>query len=234
MRSYLIVDDNRAFAENLGEILADTGAHVDLADCGGEALERARATRYDALITDMKMPGMNGAELVHQLHALDPGLPAVVITAYTNDEDLAAARREGLLAVLPKPAPVGRLLEIMAGARRDGLAVIVEDDVALADNLSELLRSRGFAAVTAGSILETDLLGPVHPFIGLVDLRMPGGPDGAALARLRAKFPALPLLIVTAHADVAPTTPHVAVFTKPFDSAALLAAVEQVFAARPR
>ena len=72
----------------------------------------------------------------------DPNLPAVVITAYTNDDDLEAARNEGVLAVLPKPAPVARLLELLGAARRGGLVAIIEDDAALSDNLSEVLRRR--------------------------------------------------------------------------------------------
>jgi CheY-like chemotaxis protein len=232
MRRYLVVDDNQAFAENLAEILVDAGAQVDVATGGPAALERAAHTRYDALLSDMRMPVMGGAELVHRVRRLDPGLPAIVVTAYTNDDDLAAARQEGLLAVLPKPAPVDRLLELCATARRDGLVALVEDDPALSDNMSEALRSRGFAAVTAGSVLETERLGDVRPFAALVDLRVPGGPDGAAMTRLAHKFPGLPMLVVTAHSDVAPPHPHEALFNKPFDTRALLAAVERLHAKR--
>src|SRR5262249_15524828 len=156
------------------EIIADAGARVDVATSGAAALERAAARRYDALLSDMRMPAMNGAELVHRLRAVDPGLPAIVVTAYTGDDDLEAAPRDGLLAVLPKPAPIARLLELLACARRDGLVALVDDDLAFADNLSEALRGRGFAAVTAASVLETQRLGAVRPFAALVDLRVPG------------------------------------------------------------
>jgi two-component system, response regulator PdtaR len=229
VRRYLIVDDNQAFAENLAEILSETGAHVDTASGGREALARAAVTRYDALVSDMRMPVMGGAELVHRLRALDPGLPAIVITAYTNDDDLAAARREGLLSVLPKPAPVAQLLALVASARRDGLVVLVEDDPALSDNLSEALRGHGFATVTACSVLETERLGSVRPFAGLVDLRLPGGPDGEAMSRLAAKYPGLPLLVISGH-EVEPPQPHAGIFRKPFDTASLLAAVEELYA----
>jgi len=232
MRSYLIVDDNVAFAENLAEILTDAGAKVDVAAGGEAAIEHVRTTRYDALISDMRMPVMGGAELVHRVRRLDPGLPAIVITAYTNDDELQAARQEGLLAVLSKPPPVDRLLELCAGARRDGLVVLIEDDLALSDNLSELLRSRGFAAVTAGSVLETERLGDVRPFAALVDLRVAGGPDGAAMSSLARKYPHLPMLVVTGHHDVTPPEAHAGIHHKPFNSAALLAAVEELHASR--
>jgi two-component system, response regulator PdtaR len=231
MRRYLIVDDNRAFAENLSEIVSDLGHEVTVAQDGAEALALATKRRYDALVTDMRMPFMGGAELVHRVRRIDPGVPAVVVTAYVRDGDLDSARAEGLLATLPKPVPIGRLLELLAVARRDGLLVLIEDDHALCDNLTEALRARGFSAVTAASVTETERLGPVRPFCALVDLRVPGGPDGEALRRVAAKYPHLPLVVLTALADP-PEIPHAAFFHKPFDTGELLAAVERVHAAR--
>ena len=231
MRRYLIVDDNRQFAENLAEILRDQGDEVVIAGGGREALAEAGGARFDALLTDMRMPIMGGAELVHELRRLDPGLPALVITAHAGDDALEAARSEGLLAVLPKPVPVGRLLDLLASARRDGLVVIVEDDTRLSDNLTEALRSRGFAAVTAASVLETERLGPIRPFGALVDLRVPGGPDGEAMRRLGLRYPGLPMIVMTGLHDEAPL-PTTAYFQKPFDTGALLDAVERLHAAR--
>jgi two-component system, response regulator PdtaR len=233
MRRYLIVDDNQDFAENLAEILRDAGEDVAIAGNGAEALALARGTRFDALLTDMRMPLMGGAEVVPELRRIDPGASAMVITAHVGDDALEAARREGLLAVLQKPVSATRILELLAAARRDGLVVVVEDDARLSDNLCEALRTRGFAAVTAASVLETERLGPVTPFCALVDLRVPGGPDGAAMQRLAAKYPGIPMIVVTGLHE-APAIPHEALFTKPFDTGALLAAVERLHGARPR
>jgi CheY-like chemotaxis protein len=231
MRRYLLVDDNAAFAENLAEIIADSGDEALVADSGARALEMVKTTRFDALVSDMRMPVMSGAQLVHHVRRVDPGLPAIVVTAYTADNDLEAARQEGLLAVLPKPVPLPRLVSLLRLARRDGLVVLVEDDVDLADNLSEALRGLGFAAVTASSVLETDRLGDVRPFVGLVDMRLPGGPDGEAMRRLATRFPALPLLVITAYAQEPPVAPE-RVFEKPFDTGALLNTIEELFKAR--
>jgi CheY-like chemotaxis protein len=228
MRRYLVVDDNRELAENLAEILRDEGAEVSLADDGAEALSRVRQSRYDALVTDMRMPVMDGAELVHQVRRVDPDLPAVLVTAHAGDDVLESARREGLLAVLPKPLPLGRLLQLLGAARRGGLVAVVEDDQRLSDNLCELLAQRGLAAVTAASVTETERLGPVRPFCALVDLRLPGGPDGAAMQRLAQRFPGLPMIVLTG-LEVSPPLPHQGLFQKPFDTAALLEAVERLY-----
>ena len=227
MKSFLLVDDNVAFAENMAEILRDSGFDVTVATSGQAALEATKTRKFDALVTDMRMPVMSGAKLVHEIRQGDPELPAVVVTAYTGEDDLAAARNEGLLAVLPKPVPVPRLVELLEVARRDALVALVEDDVALADNLSEALRDRGFSAVCARSIADAQKFGNVRPFVALVDLRVPGGPDGEAMRLLSRRYPKLPQIVITAHGDV-PHEGGAAVFTKPFDTGALLEAVESM------
>jgi CheY-like chemotaxis protein len=232
MRSYLVVDDNRDFAENLAEILRDRGDEVVISENGRDAAREVATRRFDAILTDMRMPLMGGAELVHEIRRVDPGAAAMVITAHVGDDALEAARHEGLLAVLSKPVEVPRLLALLACARRDGLVVVVEDDARMSDNLCEALRTRGFAAVTAASVLETERLGPVRPFCALVDMRLPGGPDGEAMGRLATKYPGLPMIVVTAYHEP-PPLPHEGFFTKPFDTRELLAAVERLHGARP-
>jgi CheY-like chemotaxis protein len=231
VRSYLVVDDNLDFAENLAEILRDGGDEVVIAGDGRTAAAMVRTRRFDAILTDMRMPLMGGAELVHEIRRVDPGAPALAVTAHVGDDALEAARREGLLAVLGKPLEVPRLLALLGSARRDGLVVVVDDDVKLSDNLCEALRTRGFAAVTASSVLETERLGPVRPFCALVDLRLPDGPVGEAMRRLGAKYPGIPLIVVTGYHDPPPLAAD-AVFTKPFDTRALLDAVERLHGAR--
>jgi CheY-like chemotaxis protein len=232
VRRHLFVDDNRAFAENLAEITRDTGDEAVVVSSGAEALERVASERFDTLVTDMRMPVMSGAQLVHRIRRADPGLPALVLTAYSGDDDLANARGEGLLAVLPKPVPVTRLLALLREARRDGLVALVEDDASLSDNLCEALRTRGYTAVTASSVMEADRLGKVAPFAGLVDLRVPGGPWGEAMRRLSLRFPGLPLVVITAFlADPLPVAAE-EVFSKPFDTGRLLAVLDRLHAVR--
>jgi DNA-binding NtrC family response regulator len=231
MKTFLLVDDNLAFAENLAEILRDEGHEVVIAGSGEAALEAARGRRFDALVTDMRMPVMSGAKLVHEIRRGDPELPAIVVTAYTGEDDLVAARNEGLLAILPKPVPVPRLVELLAHARRGALVALVEDDAALADNLCEALRDHGFSAVAARSIADAERFGDVRPFVALVDRRVPGGPDGHALQVLARRFPRMPQIVITAFAEGIEER-DLPVFPKPFDTSALLAAIEQIYRQR--
>jgi two-component system, response regulator PdtaR len=232
LRHYLLVDDNRAFGENLAEILRDEGAEVTLSTSGPEALELAGKTRFDALVTDMRMPLMSGAALIHEVRAVDPDLPAVVVTAYTQESDLADARREGVLGVLPKPVPIPALTALLSAARRGGVVALIEDDASMADNLSEALRARGFTALTAASAMEAERLGGVKPFAAITDLKLPGSPRGEIVARLKERFGELPLFIITGFPDVMPKVRHEALLEKPFDTARLLDQLERLYLER--
>jgi DNA-binding NtrC family response regulator len=228
MRRFLVVDDNVAFAENLAEIIDDAGVgEVAIADSGEHALELIAATHFDAMVTDMRMPKMSGAELIRRARVIDPELPVVVVSAFSADEQLTTVVHEGVLSVLPKPAPIARVLDLIARARRGGVVALVEDDVALADNLAEALRERGFASIVARSLAETERLTGAM-CVALVDLRLPGGIDGSALARVAQRFPDLPLVVVTAYRGEVDLPAGMDVFEKPFDTSRLLDAVEDI------
>jgi CheY-like chemotaxis protein len=229
MRTYLIVDDNLSLAENLAEIISDQGAEVRIAASGAEALESVQRQRFDAMLTDMRMPVMHGAELVHRIRAIDPGLPALVMTAYAGDGDLEIARDEGLLAIFGKPPPLERILRQLQVAKRDGLVAVIEDDLALCDNLSEALRDQGFTPVTASTIAQGQRLGALQPMASLADLRVPGGPSGESVRLLAARFPKAPIISITAFPDEVPQIEIYQTLTKPFDTAELLELLSQLW-----
>jgi DNA-binding NtrC family response regulator len=229
MRRILVVDDNLAFAENLAEIIGDAGAgEAVVAESGARALELIQTTRFDAMVTDMRMPRMSGAELIREARRIDPGLAVIVVSAFSGDDQLTTVGHEGVLSVLPKPVPMERVVALVARARRNGVVALVEDDVALADNLAEALRDRGFGSVIAHSLSETERITAV-PCAALVDLRVPGGADGAALMLVGERFPDLPVVVVTAFRDRVMLPAGVDVFEKPFDTARLIETVEKIF-----
>jgi CheY-like chemotaxis protein len=142
-RRYLVVDDNQPLAENLAEILETSGAEVDVELDSRAALGRLRARRYTALVTDMRMPGLGGAELLAAARLTDPALPALVVTAFINDGDLAQVERMGVLATLPKPVPVETLLQRLAQARRGAVVWVVCGASDRMSPVMELVREHG-------------------------------------------------------------------------------------------
>lgn len=177
----LIVDDNIDLAENVAEILADVGFEADVFAKPREALQQLVPGRYSVAILDIRMPGMDGVELYRALKERDPWLPAIAMTAYAQDEYMRAAVAEGVIAILPKPLDVPRLLSRLGTVVEGEKALIVEDDFDLAQNLVEVLTEKGFAARVAYSCAEARKLAGMGPLsVLLVDYRLPDG-DGLEL-----------------------------------------------------
>ena len=198
-RRYLVVDDNQPLAENLAEILEASGAQVDVELDPHAALGRLRARRYSALVTDMRMPGLNGAELLAAARLMDPDLPALVVTAFIGDTDLARVERMGVLATLPKPVPVQMLLLRLGQARRGAVVWVVSGTSDRLTRIMEFVRSHGCTPLplTPGDLppegptpllavladtadAEAEAWAKAHP--GVVLLRLPSSLEALATA----------------------------------------------------
>ena len=110
----LVVDDNRDLAENIAEILGDEGYETLACFDPLDALAHAREFDFDVAVLDVRMPGMNGVLLHQKLTQLRPDACYLLVTAFTQDDELAAARAAGVMAVLPKPIPLAELLAILS------------------------------------------------------------------------------------------------------------------------
>lgn len=111
----LVAEDDRLLAETLNDYLAQQGFRVALSSDGQEALETATAGPFDALITDLRMPGLDGLGLVRKLRENRPALPIVVMTAYAPDDWQSQLQRdgEGPLLLLRKPLRLAELLQAL-------------------------------------------------------------------------------------------------------------------------
>jgi len=115
----LVVDDELGIREGCRRILAAEGYEVETAEDGARALELRDAGKgYAAALVDLKMPGMDGCELIERLHAEDEDLVLFVITAYASIESAVDATKRGAYGYIPKPfTPDELLLRV-----RNGLA----------------------------------------------------------------------------------------------------------------
>ena len=102
-QSILVVDDDRHVLEVLEARLSSGGFQVLKATGGHEALKIVKAQQVDLMISDMKMPGMGGMDLLTEVRSLRPGLPLIFLTAYGTIPDAVRAVRAGAVDYLAKP-----------------------------------------------------------------------------------------------------------------------------------
>jgi response regulator RpfG family c-di-GMP phosphodiesterase len=114
--SVLIVDDEPKICQFLEILLKREGYRPVSVNNASDALERIANDGFDLVLTDLKMPGMDGFELVTQLKELKPDLPIIMITGYATVETAVQAMRYGVDDYVTKPFNIDELHKVIAGA----------------------------------------------------------------------------------------------------------------------
>src|SRR3954464_14665522 len=114
--SILLIEDDHGTASALEKVLRADGYAVNVASRGDEGLGQARNSLYDLVITDLKLPGLGGLELISQLHAAKPKLPIIMMTAHGTTETAIEAMKLGACDYLVKPFEADELLDLAASA----------------------------------------------------------------------------------------------------------------------
>ncbi len=109
-KSILVVDDDPGQRSLLESFLSGQGFSVTTAVSGGDALGRIAAKRPDMLVSDVRMPGMTGLELLDRVVSDYTGLPMLLVTAYADIRDAVGAMRGGAVDYLEKPIDLDELL----------------------------------------------------------------------------------------------------------------------------
>ncbi len=112
----LVVDDDSSLREFLEIFLAKEGYKVASAASGEEAVKEVKKGGYSLVITDVRMPGMDGVELLKGIKAIDPGLPVVLITAFASLDAAVVAMKEGAWDYLTKPFRIEELRDVVENA----------------------------------------------------------------------------------------------------------------------
>ncbi|MER3429102.1 MAG: DNA-binding response regulator [Pyrinomonas sp.] len=115
-KSILVVDDERAQREILEMILSSEGYDVTTASSGEAALKLAKEKRFDLVLTDLKMTGMDGIELLQRLLTLDSSIIVILLTAHGSIESAKEALRRGAYDYLEKPYDRDQLLDVIRRA----------------------------------------------------------------------------------------------------------------------
>jgi DNA-binding NtrC family response regulator len=196
----LVVDDEHAVRITLAANLELEGFTVVEAGSGEEALEQVSAQGFDLVITDIRMPGMNGVELYRRVRALQPTLPVLLMTAFAVEDLVQDALRDGAYMVVQKPFAIDRLICRLHDALHRPVILVIDDIAEVAESTAAALESLGvraravfdgeaaLAAIAAGDI-----------GVCVVDLVMPGMDGTEVIHRVRAVDPNIVFIAVTGH-----------------------------------
>ena len=109
----LIVDDDEYILRNLEKILRLEGYETDTARTGREAIEKTRRNFYNLALLDIKLPDMEGTELLKKMHETFPKMIKIMVTGYPDLENAIKSLNYGADAYLVKPVSVQELLDVV-------------------------------------------------------------------------------------------------------------------------
>jgi two-component system response regulator HydG len=144
----LVVDDNASMAETVADGLAGHGFDAVAVASGATAAERLRAETFDALVTDLRMPGEDGLELLSLSRSLAPERPVIVMTAYSAIDTAVESIRRGAYHYITKPFK-SEELALFLGRALDQ-ARLVREASALRKALGERFAAKNIVGATGG------------------------------------------------------------------------------------
>jgi len=124
----LMVDDEEDFVTTLSERMKMRDVDSDVALDGEQALQRVEDDIPDVMVLDLKMPGIDGLEVLRRVKKAYPQIPVIILTGHGSEKDEAEARRLGAFDYLQKPVDIEKLVQVMRKAYKSK----VEDTMAAA------------------------------------------------------------------------------------------------------
>lgn len=198
--SILIVDDDDGMTQTLNYILTEKGYEVETAKDGLSALSRFKEKSFDIVLTDIRMQNMNGVELLKKINKLSPGTTTIMMTAYTLPELVEEAKREGALAVFPKPLNLDKLIVFIDEIIAHKSILILDDDVDFCKSLQNLLNSKGYNITFATEVDEAInlMLGSKY-YVIFLDMKLNGTTGLDALIAIKKVDPKVIVALITAY-----------------------------------
>jgi DNA-binding NtrC family response regulator len=140
----LLVEDDEGLRVTVAANLELEGFEVVEASAGEEALALVRAgERFNVVFSDIRMPGLSGVELYFELKMIDPHLPVVLMTAFSNEDTINRAIEGGVFTVLAKPFDVEKTVATLQRAAGRPIVLVVDDVPAVATTTADALSAMG-------------------------------------------------------------------------------------------
>ncbi|MFH0945763.1 MAG: response regulator [Planctomycetota bacterium] len=137
----LLVDDEAEFLEILTERLETRGVEVSTASDAAQALKAVEESDFDAIVLDLRMPGMDGLEALQAFRKKCPETQVILLTGHATVEKGVEAMKSGAMDVVEKPADIQVLLEKIKAASARKMVLVQKQDEA---RIRKILEERGW------------------------------------------------------------------------------------------
>jgi len=219
----LMVDDEKEFLASSTPALGRRGIDVMTAFDGTTALNLIQEHEFDVIVLDIKMPGIGGIEVFHQMHKLQPDLPIILLTGHGSVPQAFETSKEGVFDYLAKPCEMDALAKVIQEAavqarnqtdtvgsiditHKSGAIIqvlIVDDEVELLKSLKNVLQRREMVVSTAQNGEEAlELMKESSVEVVVLDVKMPGMDGIEVLQRIQRDFPNIEVVLLTGHPTV--------------------------------
>lgn len=132
----LIIEDEEAIRSGLIDVLLYHGFTAEAAEDGQTGLDKALTGKFDLILLDVMLPGINGFEICDRIREADREQPIIMLTARTNDEDIIQGLKLGADDYVSKPFSIAQLvLRVQAVLRRSKVGIENENIIQLGDNM---------------------------------------------------------------------------------------------------
>ncbi|MCK4461614.1 MAG: response regulator [candidate division Zixibacteria bacterium] len=240
----LVVDDDANLLDLLVDTLSGVGYQAVGVSDGVTALERLKDEKFDLMISDIKMPGMDGIGLLKRVRRYYPRMPVLFITGYPSVEMIGRASADGFLA---KPFRISHIEELIDSTLADKperitrtlrCILVVDDDDSFRETLTDMLLANNYMPLSVSSAdeaLKELNNGDIDAVI--TDIRMPGTDGITLMKKIKEKNPEMPVVLTTGFAshyeiDSDPTLAAADGFLqKPFKAENIIGLLNQLSAA---
>lgn len=169
----LIVDDEVNMRKTLSDILRDDGYEVAAAATGEEAVALCAKERFDIVLMDVRMPGMNGVEAFREVRRHQEGGRVILMSAYALEDLKQAALDEGAIAFLAKPLDLQKTVQLIEDVKDTAILVVAEDD-SISAPLQAALKQQGYrVTVTSSPHDALELVEQIRFDLIFVDVNLP-------------------------------------------------------------
>ncbi|MBN1913124.1 MAG: response regulator [Candidatus Omnitrophica bacterium] len=231
----LIVDDEDIVRDFLCRFLTLKGVHVDTVESGAKAIEKAQKEKFDVVLLDVRMPGMDGVETFKELKKICPQSKYVMMTGYAVDKQLEEAKKEGAFISVKKPFNIEQLDSMLdtytqALDKRKMKVLVIDDEHIVLDFFKRLLRDLDLTLVSSG---EEALIKVTEQDFDLVfmDITLRDTSAHLLYPKIQKIKPGLDIILITGNPDTAEGLMHLpnikGCFYKPFEIDKVLGVIEE-------